>query len=93
MPLDVALQSAHALVTHSSNVAIEAACLGTPIFVDPASAAAPIGLTDLSMIETPVYPDRQAWLSHLAYSQFSMDEIRDGSAWRLLREQEERDFV
>jgi hypothetical protein len=93
VPLDVALQSAHALVTHSSNVAIEAACLGTPIFVDPASAAAPIGLTDLSMIETPVYPDRQAWLSHLAYSQFSMYEIRDGSAWRLLREQEERDFV
>lgn len=93
VPLETALEPAHALVTHSSNVAIEAACLGTPVFVNPASAAAPIGQTDLSMIETPVYPEREAWLAHLAYSQFSFDEIRDGTAWRLLLEMEERNLV
>ena len=93
VPLEAALESAHALVTHSSNVAIEAACLGTPVFVDPASAAAPIGRTDLSEIEDPYFPDREPWLAHLAYSQFSLDEIRDGSAWRLLLEMEERDFA
>jgi hypothetical protein len=93
VPLKTALRSAHALVTHSSNVAIEAACLGTPVFVNEASAAAPIGETDVSKIETPVYPDREPWLRHLAYNQFSLDEIRRGDAWRLLLELEEREFV
>lgn len=93
VPLKTALASAHALVTHSSNVAIEAACFGTPVFVNDASAAAPIGQTDYSKIETPVYPDREPWLKHLAYNQFSIDEIRTGDAWRLLLELEEREFV
>ena len=93
VPLKTALRTAHALVTHSSNVAIEAACLGTPVFVNPASAAAPIGETDLSKIETPSYADREPWLAHLAYNQFSLDEIREGEAWRLLLELEEREFA
>jgi hypothetical protein len=93
LPLKSALKTAHALVTHSSNVAIEAVCLGTPVFVNPASAAAPIGLTDISRIETPVYPDREPWLAHLAYNQFSLEEVRSGEAWRLLLELEEREFA
>ena len=84
---------AHALVTHSSNVAIEAACLGTPVFVAPTSAAAPVGRVDLADIEMPIYPDREPWLAHLAYNQFSFEEIRSGEAWRMLLELEERDFV
>jgi len=92
-PLPEALERAHALVTHSSNVAIEAACLGTPIFVDTASAAAPVGLTDLSMIEAPVYPDREEWLAHLAYNQFSFEEIGDGRAWQMLLDLEEREYA
>jgi hypothetical protein len=93
VPLQDALRSAHALVTHSSNVAIEAVCLGTPVFVAPMSAAAPVGKTNLSEIENPVYPDRGPWLSHLAYNQFSFDEIADGSAWRMLLELEQRDLA
>lgn len=93
VPLAQALQDAHALVTHSSNVAIEAACLGTPVFVSPTSAAAPIGRTDIGKIESPFYPKREGWLAHLAYSQYSLDEIRDGSAWNLLMYLEDRDFV
>jgi len=93
VPLPEALQTAHALVAHSSNVAIEAACRGTPVFVDSASAAAPVGLTDLSQIESPVYPDRDRWLAHLAYNQFSFEEIEDGRAWSMLRDLEERTYV
>jgi hypothetical protein len=88
--LPQALKTAHALVTHSSNVAIEAAVLGTPVFVAPTSAAAPVGRTDLSRIEEPVYPDRAPWLAHLAYNQFSFAEIANGAAWRMLMELEER---
>lgn len=93
VPLPEALETAHALVTHSSNVAIEAACLGTPVFVSPSSAAAPIGRFNVERIETPFYPDRRPWLAHLAYNQFSFDEIASGEAWRLLLELEERPFA
>ena len=93
MPLAEALSTAHALVTHSSNVAIEAVCLGTPVFVSPASAAAPVGLTDLECVESPVYPDRDPWLAHLAYNQFSFGEIGNGQAWQMLLELEDRDLV
>jgi hypothetical protein len=93
VPLETALETAHALVAHSSNVAIEAACLGTPVFVAPTSAAAPVGRIDLADIEMPIYPDREPWLAHLAYNQFSFEEIRSGEAWRMLLELEERDFV
>jgi hypothetical protein len=93
VPLPHALRTAHALITHSSNVAIEAACLGTPVFVAPTSAAASIGRTDLNEIENPTYPDRTPWLQHLAYNQFSYDEISDGTAWRLLLELEDRELA
>jgi hypothetical protein len=92
-PLAEALSKAHALVTHSSNVAIEAVLAGVAVFVSPSSAAAPMGLTDLSSIETPVYPDRDKWLAHLAYCQFSFEEMRSGAAWRMLLESEDRPLV
>ncbi len=91
--LHEALADAHALVCHSSNVAIEAVLAGVPVFVAPSSAAAPIGSCDLRTIETPLYPERLPWLAHLAYSQFSVEEIASGEAWRLLLEWEERPFL
>jgi hypothetical protein len=92
-PFAEALSKAHALVTHSSNVAIDAVVAGVPVFVSPTSAAAPVGLIDLSSIETPAYPDRERWLAHLAYCQFSLDEMRSGAAWRMLLQWEDRPFV
>jgi hypothetical protein len=52
-----------------------------------------VGLTDLQAIESPLYPDRRPWLAHLAYSQFSLEEIASGAVWRLLLEWEERPFL
>lgn len=92
-PLESALGRAYAIVTHSSNIAVEAAVAGVPVFVAPTSAAAPVGETDLTRIEQPRRPERQAWLNHLAYSQFTFDEIANGEAWRLLLEFEERSFT
>ena len=86
IPLAEQLKQAHALVTHSSNVAIEAACLGTPVFVSETSAASPIGLTDLSLIETPIYPNRTMWINNLAYCQFNLDEINSGEFLNIINE-------
>jgi hypothetical protein len=83
-PLQTDLQGAHALVTHGSIAAVEAVILGCPAFVHADSAASLMGSTDLSMIEKPKYPDRQAWLNALCYSQFNESELVDGTLWRLI---------
>lgn len=83
-PLQSDLDGAHCLVTHASIAAVESIILGCPVFVHPDSAAALVGETDLKKIEYPVYPDREPWLSSLAYSQFSESELLDGTLWRLL---------
>lgn len=83
-PLRAALAGAHALVTHGSIAAVEAAVLGCPVFVDRSSAAAPVGLCDLSAIELPATPPREAWLRALAASQFNAAEMRAGLHWRAL---------
>lgn len=82
-PLQEALQGAHCLVSHGSNAAVEAVILGCPVFVNPISAAASVGRTDMD-IENPVYPDRMPWLMALADSQFTSHEIRNGTALRCL---------
>jgi len=78
------LAGAHALVTHGSNAAVESAIMGCPVFVHPDSAASLVGLTDLSQIETPIYPDREAWCRSLSYSQWSEREMIDGTLWKHL---------
>ena len=65
-------------MTHSSNVAVEAVIAGVPVFVANSSACEPVGMTDFSRIESPIYPNREPWLAHLAYSQFSYEEIESG---------------
>lgn len=84
-PLQRDLEGAHCLVTHGSIAAVESVVLGCPVFVHPDSAAALVGRTDLKDIESPVYPDRKAWVNSLAYSQFNERELVDGTLWRLLQ--------
>jgi hypothetical protein len=83
-PLWEDLKGAHCLVTHGSNAANEAVIMGCPVFVDRSCAAALVGQTDIAKIETSVYPDRQPWLNSLGYSQFTEDELVDGTMWRLI---------
>jgi len=77
----------HAVVTFNSNTIVEALHNGVPVFCDPrASAALPISETDFSKIETPKYEERMPLFSSLAYSNFNMQEMSDGTAWRILNE-------
>lgn len=76
------LVTAHCLVAHGSNAAIEAVILGCPVIVDPISAAALVGLTDPGQVENVIRPDRTAWCHSLAHSQFTRREMTDGSAFR-----------
>lgn len=79
-----------ALVTYNSNAATESVMYGIPAFVmAPCSAAMPVTSQNLSEIESPYYADSDKmyqWACHLAYGQFSMQEIKTGLAKKLLEE-------
>jgi hypothetical protein len=82
--LQRALSRAWAVVTFSSNIAVDAALAGVPVFTTAHSAAYPVASDDLTQIESPVMPDRLPWCHHLAYSQFTYAELGNGVAWRIL---------
>ena len=77
-----------ALITYNSVAATESIFYGIPTFtLAPANAASPVSLHDLSQIETPYYPDTDKvyqWACHLAYGQFHVSEMKDGSVLKLL---------
>ena len=77
-----------ALVTYNSVAAIESIFYGIPAFtLAPANAAKPVALQDLSQIDSPYYADTDklyAWANHLAYGQFHINELKDGTARKIL---------
>ena len=75
----------YATVTYNSNTMIASLANGVPVLCDPNnSAAAPISEKDFAKIETPLYGDRVALFSSLAYNNWSLKEMADGTAWRML---------
>lgn len=84
-PLRDDLLGAHALVTHMSCAAVEALVAGVPVFCTGRSSAQWMGSSDLTAIETPLYPERrQEWAELLAANEWTLDELRSGVAWRAL---------
>lgn len=81
------LDNAYAVVTLQSIAATEAVLYGVPAFGLAPNAASPVSSNNLSEIETPFYPDEQLvykWACHLAYGQFHIDELRSGTAYKIL---------
>lgn len=85
-PLSERLDNCHAVVTFTSNVAVEAVCAGVPAFVSIHSAAWPVAswLGDLERnLEAPSITrlaSREAWVESLAWGQFTLEEIARGFA-------------
>jgi len=84
IPFEEDIKGAHAIVTSVSIAAIEAAIMGIPVFCNPLSGAGLIGLSNITKIETPFYPNRQKWLNNLCYSQFTPEEIQKGMVYEIL---------
>jgi len=80
------ISNAWAVVTCQSTAAVDALLEGVPSFCDEMSMAKPVSCTDLSLIETPFYPDnREEWFDSLLANQYFINEIRDGIAWNRLK--------
>ena len=79
-------KGAWAVVTSVSMCAIDAVCMGVPIFTTEYSAVRQLGLQDLSKIEEPIHPQREPILYSLAYNQFTQEEFRNGYYMEILDE-------
>ena len=86
-PLAEDLAGCHAVVVWNSNAATEALIAGVPVFFTaPHMITAFAADRDLAMIETPLvsYARRLEAFEKLAWGQWALDEIADGTAFRWL---------
>jgi len=82
-----ALQDVHAVVVYTSVAGVQAAVNGVPCFATEKCASLVFGSNDLSEIENPKLPDnREELAASLANNQWTIEEIRNGLAWRMLNE-------
>lgn len=90
-PLSQELLEAHVLVTFNSLAAVEAIMMGVPaIVLAPSHAAAPVAARDIAAVEDPPWPSDDllhAWLCHLSYGQFHVQEMASGAALEMMRTQ------
>lgn len=85
-PLVADLTDAWLLVTHSSAAAVEALIAGVPVIVTDAKCAA---WRFSSTFKRPRMDDgREEWAARLADSQWTLNELRAGLAWRAIHEEQ-----
>ncbi len=83
------LVDAHTVVTYNSVAAVESILEGVPAITLAPTAADPVSEKLIENIENPHTPDVDLvykWASGLAYGQYHIDELKDGSAYKLLYE-------
>ncbi len=81
------LANAFALVTWTSNAAVDALLEGVPVFCTGDCGSSWMGKSDPVNIEYPMYPDnRSEWVLKLLSNQWTFDEMSSGQAWSELNE-------
>lgn len=86
-PLLEALKGAWALVTYTSNAAIEATLAGYPAYCTGPNPCNVFGNTDVANIRRPHLADvrsREAWAAMLCANQWTLEEIAAGAAWKAI---------
>ena len=77
----------YAVVTYQSIAAIESVCYGVPAFATAPTAADYVTLKDLGRIEQAYRPNADQvrhWLHWLAYCQYTVPELNDGTALKII---------
>lgn len=82
--LETLLKTAHCVVSFGSVADVESALAGVPLFTSSYSPAVPIALQDFTLIESPIYSEREPWLRSLCYAQWNLSEIKDCWQWQSL---------
>ena len=86
-PLSEDLKDCYAMVSFHSMCAVQAVMNGIPSYCSEHSPAYPVslGLNELGQIKDPLYAgDREDWVKSLMCSQFTVDEMKSGQAYKHL---------
>lgn len=87
--ISAALDGAWCSVTYGSIACVDSIIAGVPCVVLGNAVAAPICSNVAHDVLNPLWvdlPAREQWAANLAYSNFTPDEIGDGTAWKILKE-------
>ena len=79
----------YATVAFNSIAAVESVLYGIPAFVSVPCAGSPLCSTNLTNLKNPFRPSEDLILQHchnLAYGQFTVEELGNGKAWKILQE-------
>ena len=68
----------HCVINHNSGPAVQAAIQGVPVLCDSSSLAGELSF-DWSQIDQPILPDRQEWLLRLCHTEWTVEEICQGT--------------
>ncbi len=83
--LEEDLEKAWLAVAWNSNSLTDAVVNGTPVLaIDKMAMTWDVAIHKVG--ETPIRPDRQDWLNKVSYSQWTDDEIANGTAWNHLKQ-------
>lgn len=81
------LRDVFCVVTHHSNVAVDALLMGVPVF-SVEGIASVLSTKSLEKIDAPLRPEgREQWAYDAAYTQWTVSEMRTGAPWRHLKEE------
>lgn len=82
--LPEALENCWALVTHSSGSAITALLSGIPVVCTAPCVISPMSGRMEDIDDLPLPEGRQEWAELVADQQWTLEEMRQGTAWRML---------
>lgn len=68
----------HCVINHNSGPAVQAAIQGVPVLCDSSSLAGELSF-DWSQIDQPILPDRQEWFLRLCHTEWTVEEIGQGT--------------
>ena len=83
------LKNCHCLITNMSLAAVDAVLNQVPVLTHAHNIAYKMSINNLPNINTPYKPGRkevEPWLNILSHNQFTIPEIEDGTAYRILNE-------
>ncbi len=85
-PIEAELAEAHALVTVSSNAALDALAAGVPVHA--LEGLASVMSTPLEQIEQPLRPEgRKQWLQDVSYCHWTRAEVASGTPLAMFRDE------
>jgi hypothetical protein len=77
---DQLLKKARCVVNWNSGAGITSLIKGVPVISSRESLCRPISGTDLAQVNNPPEPDRDQWFGRLGWTEWTLDEIRQGLA-------------